>query len=297
MASKKKVKRLKDIKSYEVAGVAKGANMRRYFVVKEDGAMALDLGKLSQLHTNLGKVISVMKSGTPAAETVEALNKDLSAIHADLSTLVGTAGAFDPAAVRLKIDEVKTAVAGLTESAGFDLNMADQLDGLLDKVKETEALLEAAPVQASPPAIEPAPVEQAQSPSAAAPAPAVAPATPPAAPSVQTADLAPATEPAPEPAVVTPPATEEAPAQTNESVTKSDLADFGKALAASIVAGFAEATKGITESVLKSATPGFIPPGAGVQPPAPPPANHSGEDRWAGLATLDINTMKDEDFQ
>lgn len=138
----RKRKRLKDIQSFEIAGVSQGANGGRFIISKGDGSMRLDLNKLTELHGALGKVITVCKAGTPAAETVEALGKDLAQIHSTLATMVGGEGAFDPVGLKTRVDGIVEQATSLSE-ATHDLNVQDQLDALLAGVKALDTQIAA----------------------------------------------------------------------------------------------------------------------------------------------------------
>jgi hypothetical protein len=139
----KKVKRLKDMKPFEVAIVPRGANRSPFVVLKEDGSMKLDLAKLTEMQTTLSRVVTVCKSGTPAAETVDTLSKDLHSTQAILAEILGDSSkAKDNADIKKHVEEINTLAEGLTEST-FDLNVQDQIDTLLERVKVLTKSLDA----------------------------------------------------------------------------------------------------------------------------------------------------------
>lgn len=144
---KRKRKRLKDIQSFEIASVPRGASRGRYIISKEDGAMRLDVNQLTALHSTLGKVVTVCKSGTPTAEAVETLGKDLAQIHSTLGSLLGSDGSFDPVGLKTRIDGIKELATTLSDST-HDLNVRDQLDSLLEQVKDLDGQI--AKMQAAP---------------------------------------------------------------------------------------------------------------------------------------------------
>jgi len=289
---KRKRKRLKAIQSFEVAGVPRGANAERFIIMKEDGSMKLDLSKLEAARAGIDKIITVCKSGTPSAEAVEALGKDLAGVTGDLQALIGMDGKVDKLGLKTRLGEI-TEMAKAVSNQTHDLNLQDQLDTLLTKVKEADAQIEAIPD------VE---IETVAAPAPAAPAPVVAAPTAevpaaPAAPAAETpAAETPATDAAPAaPAVETAaPATTETPAAAPaeaeaETVTKADLATLGS----SIVDGF-KAAMGEMATVLKSAQAGGVPlatlpAGSTIEPGSNGKSAAEGED-WGNHFDLNDNS-------
>jgi hypothetical protein len=241
----RKRKRLKDVEPFEVAIVPRGANRGHFVVMKEDGSMKLDLSKLSEAHAALGRIVTVCKSGTPAADTVEALNKDLQIIQANLTAMLGTGGdkpKVDPAGIKARVDEIK-GIAETLDGSTYDLNMRDQIDALIEKVdgllRQVEAMPEAPVVEAKPiegtPEVKPA--EPVTTPELAKPAEGAAAAEP-----AKPAEGTPVVETPP--VVEAPPVAPAAPA-TPEVATKADLAELGKL----IVGGFKEAMAEVATSL------------------------------------------------
>lgn len=212
--------------------------------------MKLDLNKLEAAHSAMAKIITVCKSGVPTPETIDALSDDLNAIYSEIGGLLGDNANFDKVGLRSRLGEATTLAESLSSST-HDLNVQDQLDSLLEKIKEINTQLDALPETTAPvavaaptaPATEPV-VETAPAPVAATPEVVAAPA-PEATPVVEAA--APVVEPVTAPVA--------------DVVTKSDLADFSKTIADSFKSAIGELT-----TTLKVATPtarGVVLPPAG----------------------------------
>lgn len=144
----RKRKRLKDIQSFEVAIVPRGANQAQFVVMKEDSSMKLDLQKLTEAHTTLGRIVTVCKSGTPAAETVETLSQDLQQITLTLSSLLGNSAQTVSNVSDLKsdVETLNTIAEGLSGST-YDLNVQDQIDTLVEKLHSLSERLDAVPAE------------------------------------------------------------------------------------------------------------------------------------------------------
>ena len=264
---KRKRQRLKDIQSFEIAFVPRGANQREFVVIKEDSAMKLDLSKLTASYEALGKVINVCKAGDLAPSAVEELTTELQAINTSLGAI---APQVDVELIKKTLAEMKVTVDTLHEQ-NRELSAQDHIDKLIELVENTKAQLEkieAKPIaedegdgedgeddeeDADPPAVE--------EPVVAAPAeeePAVS--DPPAEEPVEEA-AAPAPAPAP---VVEDPAVEEE-AQVEDVVTKADLTALGD----TITKGFASAIVALAETlkaapVVVKAAPATTHPSAAV---------------------------------
>lgn len=256
--------------------------------------MKLDPKKLAEAHATLGRIVTVCKSGTPAAETVETLNKDLQQITNSLAGMLSGDGqqSVDPVGIKARIDEISGIADGLADST-YDLNMQDQIDALLTKVKELSATVEAlpAPAQATKPTEQKAEGDKAGEPAEGDPPTTEKPAGDPAPAPAEGGEAKPEDEG--EAAAGDPPAegegqqaaaegaegeagdgntdggeAEGGDATSSEVVTKADLADFGK----TIVDGF-KGAMGELVTTLKSADTGrpqlIYPAGQGAEGETP----------------------------
>lgn len=235
--------------------------------------MKLDLQKLTEAHTSLGKIITVCKAGAPSAETLQSLEGDLAKVQQAIVSIDAGDTSIDPVGIKSRMGEIKTLAEGLAGST-HDLNVADQLDALLEKVKEVTIQVEAMPATTpvepvvATPAVETPAVETPATPAVAAtpetPAVATTPATPvvpetPATPAVEAAPATPATEtPAAEETPAADAAAEGGDEGEAETVTKADLVALGSTIADAFKASIGELA-----TTLKSAgtgRPSLLPP-------------------------------------
>lgn len=149
----RKRKRLKNIRPFEMALVPRGANRMQFLVLKEN-LMKLDLTKLADVQSKIGQVITVCKSGEPAAETVDALSQDLQAAQATLSAVLGDEGSitFDAESVKTKLGALKGIADDLSENS-YDLNLSDKIDNLLLGIKDVQKGLDTVKTEAKPGAV------------------------------------------------------------------------------------------------------------------------------------------------
>jgi hypothetical protein len=166
LGKKRKRKRLKDIQSFEVAGVTRGANGANFVVLKSDSSvqeghsMKVDLKKLDIVQKQLAKVITVCKAGEPSAQTAQQLGLQLREAQQELSKIVnGDAPIIDVAALKEGVADLDAKVSALAEKTN-DLNKLDEIEALqsslsdlgkkLDALSAQQAAPEAAEQEAAP---------------------------------------------------------------------------------------------------------------------------------------------------
>lgn len=143
---KRKRKRLLNIKTFEMAAVPRGANQQSFVVLKEN-LMKIDLTKLAAVQETVGRVITVCKSGEPAAETVDQLSQDLQVAQQTLNGVLGGAPAsvtFNTEDAKKSVEELKGIATDMSEQS-HDLNQMDQIDKLSEGLANLASQLEAVP--------------------------------------------------------------------------------------------------------------------------------------------------------
>lgn len=220
-------RRLYDIHALKIGVVDRGANGREWLVVKRDGdiVMKIDFNQLTKVHTLIGQVISVAKSGSLDATASERLSSKMTEIevllkNAGFSTVTSKDVQDDLAALRGRLEAASAATG--------DLNVADEIDSIKEKMEELEGKLGPAEITGAPSA-----EASAAAVAAAVTAPVAAAAAAPQVSAVPPVVAAPAAVAAP--AVTTAAATSAAPAAASPAVTAAPAA-----VAAAADAGSAE---------------------------------------------------------
>ena len=129
-----------------MAAVPRGANQQSFVVLKEN-LMKIDLTKLAAVQETVGRVITVCKSGEPAAETVDKLSQDLQIAQQTLNGVLGVTSApvtFNTEDAMKSVNELKGITADMGEQS-HDLNQMDQLDKLTEGLASLATQLEALP--------------------------------------------------------------------------------------------------------------------------------------------------------
>jgi len=270
-------RRLYDIRALKMGVVDRGANGREWLVAKRDGdiVMKIDFNQLTKAHTLMGQVISVAKSGSLDAAATERLSGKMT----EIETLLKEAG-FSAATSKDVKDDL-AALRGRLESASAatgDLNVADEIDSIKEKMQELEGKLgpaeitnvpssEAAAVAAAAAVTAPvataAPVVSAP---AAQAAPAAVIATTPAAPAAAVPAVAAAPDATAPPAAISAPADAGASGVVTDKKLDERLASFKNEILSGVLDGVkAQLATAITTAKHASISDGLATPGAVIQ--------------------------------